>query len=126
MVFRIQPMQIDTRNRDPQYINDTVFRSSILPKSSAAPPNASYSGLLECPCTTRINKTYTHNYNSLTSNYCSKPIVDPNVCFKQASILSNTTLKNYINPTDPAVKPTARKKTNSSKSLGKELTIRLM
>ena len=58
MLFRIQPMQIDTRNRDPKYINDTVFRSSILPKSSAAPFNASYSGLLECPCTTRINKTY--------------------------------------------------------------------
>ncbi len=31
----------------------------------------------------------------------------------------------YIIPTDPAVKPTARKKTNSSKSLGKEFTIRL-
>ncbi len=29
-------------------------------------------------------------------------------------------------PTDPAVKPTTRKKTNSSKSLGKELTIKLM
>ena len=28
-------------------------------------------------------------------------------------------------PTDPAVKPTARKKMNSSKSLGKEFTIRL-
>ena len=27
-------------------------------------------------------------------------------------------------PTDPAVKPTARKKTNSSRSLGKELTIK--
>ncbi len=29
-------------------------------------------------------------------------------------------------PTDPAVKPTARKKTNSNKSLGKEFTIKLM
>ncbi len=28
-------------------------------------------------------------------------------------------------PTDPAVKPTARKKTNSNKSLGKEFTIKL-
>ena len=27
-------------------------------------------------------------------------------------------------PTDPAVKPTARKKTNSSKSLGKEFKIK--
>ena len=33
---------------------------------------------------------------------------------------------NYIIPTDPAVKPTARKKTNSSKSLGREFTIRLI
>ena len=32
----------------------------------------------------------------------------------------------YMIPTDPAVKPTARKKTNSSKSLGKELTKKLM
>ena len=28
-------------------------------------------------------------------------------------------------PTEPAVKPTARKKINSSKSLGRELTIKL-
>ena len=33
--------------------------------------------------------------------------------------------KVYMIPTDPAVKPTARKKTNSSKSLGKEFTIKL-
>ena len=32
----------------------------------------------------------------------------------------------YIIPTDPAVKPTARKKTNSSKSLGKEFTKKLI
>ena len=31
----------------------------------------------------------------------------------------------YIIPIDPAVKPTARKKTNSNKSLGKEFTIKL-
>ena len=29
-------------------------------------------------------------------------------------------------PTEPAVKPTARKKTNSSKSLGKEFTMKVM
>ena len=48
--FHIQPMQIDTKNRD---YNGTDFKAGILPKASAAPPNASYSGLLECPCTTR-------------------------------------------------------------------------
>ena len=29
---------------------------------------------------------------------------------------------NYINPTEPAVNPTAKKKVNSNKSLGRELT----
>ena len=33
---------------------------------------------------------------------------------------------NYMIPTEPAVKPTARKKTNSSRSLGKEFTIKLI
>jgi hypothetical protein len=42
------------------------------------------------------------------------------------SVGKNLSLQSYIIPTDPAVKPTARKKTNSSKSLGKEFTIRLI
>ena len=37
--FHIQPMQIDTKNR---HYNGTDFKADILPKSSAAPPNASY------------------------------------------------------------------------------------
>ena len=32
-------------------------------------------------------------------------------------------LADYINPTDPAVIPTIRKKENSAKSLGKEFTM---
>ena len=39
---------------------------------------------------------------------------------------ANIYIKFYINPTDPAVKPTAKKNINSSKSLGKELTIKLI
>ena len=35
-------------------------------------------------------------------------------------------LWSYIKPTDPAVNPTARKNANSSNSLGRELTIRLI
>ena len=37
--FHLQPMQIDTKNR---HYNGTDFRADILPKASAAPPNASY------------------------------------------------------------------------------------
>ena len=39
-------------------------------------------------------------------------------------IFKNLTNHDHMIPTDPAVKPTARKKTNSSKSLGKEFTIK--
>ena len=51
--FHIQPMQIDTKNR---HYNGSNFKPDLLPKSSQAPLDASYSGLIECPCTTRIKK----------------------------------------------------------------------
>jgi len=74
--FRIQPMQIDTRNRDPNYINDTVFHPGILPNSIAAPHNASYSGLLECPCTSRIHKEIQRDYYTQLNGKCVKYVLD--------------------------------------------------
>ena len=94
--FRIQPMQIDTRNRDPKYINSSVFHPGILPKTSAAPENASYSGLLECPCTTRIHKIINHNYNTVLSNYCKKVILNSTECLHQGLILTQNT-SDFIN-----------------------------
>ena len=81
-------MQIDTRNRDSKYINNSVFHAGLLPTRSAAPPNADYSGLLECPCTTRINKTIIHNYGSKTIGYCNKNIINLTNCYNQAVILN--------------------------------------
>jgi len=49
--FVFNPMQINTRNPD-----GTGQVGGPLPRSSQAPPNASYSGLLECPCTSRIRR----------------------------------------------------------------------
>ena len=68
--FHIQPMQIDTKNR---HYNGSDFKPDLLPKvrkylfqvdseecnfpqASAAPADAAYSGLLECPCTDRVVK----------------------------------------------------------------------
>ena len=42
-----------------------------------------------------------------------------------SKFFSQISFENYINPTDPAVKPTIRKKENSSKSLGREFMINL-
>ena len=94
-IFRIQPMQIDTRNRDPKYINDSVFHAGILPNRSAAPEGASYSGLLECPCTTRINKTIVHNYNALTSGFCPRVITNNDTCYQQAVKLGGMPVNNF-------------------------------
>lgn len=81
--FNIQPMQIDTRNRDPKYINDTHFHPGIMPMNSASPANAKYSGLLECPCTSRIKKTIKYNYQYRIANTCEKNIVkNANECEK--------------------------------------------
>ena len=49
--FIFNPMQINTLNPD-----GTGKRGGPLPRASAAAPGANYSGLLECPCTTRIVK----------------------------------------------------------------------
>ena len=38
---------------------------------------------------------------------------------------TNLSVKIYINPNEPAVNPTAQKKENSRRSLGRELTINL-
>ncbi len=86
-IFKLQPMQIDTRNRDPKYINTKTFHPGLLPKESAAPPNASYSGLLECPCTDRLNFSITHHYNTLTQGVCDKIISNISTCFIEVSKL---------------------------------------
>eukprot|EP01060_Flectonema_neradi_P036402 TRINITY_DN698_c1_g2_i1.p1 TRINITY_DN698_c1_g2~~TRINITY_DN698_c1_g2_i1.p1 ORF type:complete len:718 (+),score=175.93 TRINITY_DN698_c1_g2_i1:80-2155(+) len=75
--FHITPMQIDTHNR---FYNGTGFKAGILPKESEAPPNASYSGLLECPCTTRNKKVITPNYN-MCDGGSSHPVVNAEQCF---------------------------------------------
>ena len=49
--FVFNPMQINLLNPD-----GSGTRGGPLPRSSAAPKDAKYSGLLECPCTTRIHK----------------------------------------------------------------------
>lgn len=50
--FVLQPMQIDTWNRDNVDMNG--FVPGPEPVKSEALPGAAYSGLLECPCTDRI------------------------------------------------------------------------
>ena len=67
--FRIEPMQIDTKNRDGSMATAAdgfTPDPNLVPRAYAAPltgPDAVYSGLLECPCTDRITKTVTGDYS---------------------------------------------------------------
>ena len=90
-------MQIDTRNRDPRYINSSIFRPGIMPRNSAAPKDAKYSGLLECPCTTRINKTIHYNYNYLITGNCDTPLYNYKECKRliPSDRLLNVSSANY-------------------------------
>ena len=103
-MFQIQPMQIDTRNRDPKYIDDEIFHPGILPKESASPPNASYSGLLECPCTDRVIKSIKYDYNlEINVTNCNKNINNRTQCFdiskKFITSLKNITVNDRSLPT---------------------------
>ena len=57
----------------------------MLPKASAAPPGAPYSGLLECPCTERINKTMEVEYATQSKGSCTTSVSNATECFMAAS-----------------------------------------
>jgi len=84
--FHIQPMQIDTKNR---HYNGTDFKPDLLPAASLAPPDAPYSGLLECPCTDRIEKKVEQTYATKTFGSCIKTVVNASQCFEAAEQVVN-------------------------------------
>merc|ERR1719193_1217922 len=85
----IQPMQIDTKNR---HYNGSDFRADLLPKASGAPPNASYSGLLECPCTDRIVKKIEVTYTTETEGTCQTLVGNATECFEAAQKVESSNI----------------------------------
>jgi hypothetical protein len=71
--MQITPMQIDTWNRDEMKFHDklTSFVPGPLPRASQAPKDASYSGLLECPMTTRLERVVDTTY-FISDNSCQE------------------------------------------------------
>ena len=85
-------MQIDTKNR---HYNGSDFKPDIMPAASLAPPDAPYSGLLECPCTDRIVKKVEQTYGTKTFGSCIKTVVNASECFEAAEkvVTLNTILR---------------------------------
>lgn len=98
----ITPMQIDTWNRDemnchepnPKFVPGPEPRTSLAPKDIK---DHIYSGLLECPLTTRIKKNTGATYATQTSGTCSHGIVTASECFVAATKVGLT-----LNFTDTA------------------------
>ncbi len=69
----VNPMFIDTWNRDHMNISGgSPFVAGPLPKHSLAPPDAPYSGLLECPLTDKIEKILPGGYSGYNSTFPRK------------------------------------------------------
>lgn len=82
--FHINPMQIDTKNRD---YDKGPFRAGPVPK--AAYPGVpeelrermSYSGLVECPCTDRLERQYKVSVGTIDSGRCATSMQSEADCF---------------------------------------------
>ena len=89
--MQITPMQIDTWNRDKMSFNasgGTPFVPGPLPRNSLAPTeNPLYSGLLECPVSTRLHKEIDADYNLVGSaaDTCAGPLATASECFAGAA-----------------------------------------
>ena len=80
-------MQIDTWNRDKMdclHGDGEPFVAGPLPKNSWAPPGAAYSGLLECPLTTRVSKVYESDATLEMTGSCKLETTTAAECFANA------------------------------------------
>jgi hypothetical protein len=123
--FQITPMQIDTWNRDKMNLTGpTSFVPGPLPRNSLAPPDAEYSGMLECPVTTRIRKIIEGGYTAtLSADGCGgKVISTASECFGAAAstlgagatVSNNFTTKVVNDASKPAGCSAIASKTNPS------------
>jgi hypothetical protein len=87
--FQLTPMQIDTFHREKMdCLSDKPtgepFVAGPLPRNSWAPPGASYSGLLECPLTTRVTKVYDSDVKLQGVGSCEYTTASASECFVNA------------------------------------------
>lgn len=95
-------MQIDTWNRDEMNISGPLppkFVPGPLPRASQAPDGAKYSGLLECPMTTRLTKVVNGAYLLENGGACEEPILTFQECFHAAAVTLGTGGQTFVNET---------------------------
>ena len=79
-----------------------------------------------------LNYYYLQGSSCIVLKNLNKSIINSVICSKVikklevSNLFTSSKFYDYINPTDPAVKPTAKKNVNSNKSLGREFTIKFI
>lgn len=102
--MQITPMQIDTWHREKMDISanrtgPVKFVAGPLPRASLSPPDAQYSGLLECPMTTRLTKAIDGAYVAQNQGTCEQPILTFQECFQAAAGVLSTGGGAHLNRT---------------------------
>jgi hypothetical protein len=77
-LFQLEAMQIDTWHREK--MTGAKFFPGPLPRNSLAPADADYSGLLECPMTTRVKKVLAGAYSVQLVGTCADAITSLEEC----------------------------------------------
>ena len=101
--FHDMPMQIDTWNRDEMNISGPLppkFVPGPLPRANQAPADATYSGLLECPLTTRITRVVDGLSVVQSKDTCASDLVITTAeqCFQEAKTqLNSGSGKSFVN-----------------------------
>lgn len=95
--FQVTPMQIDTWHREKMNLtHPSQFVAGPLPRNSNAPPGAAYSGLLECPVTTRIRKEIDGGYVAkVDGGLCKQNIETASECYAAAKGLAGKEHMNF-------------------------------
>ena len=109
----VEPMQIDTHNRNYD-LNDPVgYHPWFLPKkfqNNMTDHHNSLSPLIECPCTDRIQRSSVKSSSILISGKCSKPITSEKECIKAilatgVKVKSSTTIRDKNKPIGCMMQP---------------------
>ena len=96
--FQLEAMQIDTWNREK--MTGAEFFPGPLPRNSLAPADAEYSGLLECPMTTRIRKVLSGAYSVRLAGRCADAVTSLEECRAALSQLTTSPPGSPINVTE--------------------------
>ena len=103
----VEPMQIDTHNRNYNLLDHSVgYQPWFLPskfQNNMTDLNSSLSPLIECPCTDRIQRQVVNASSVLVHDTCSKPITSEKECVKAimamgAKVKSSATINETNQP----------------------------